>query len=457
MKKEVWIVDDEQGILEVLEDILVDEGYEVRTFLEGKEALREITKKQPSVLLLDLWLKDIDGFEVLNVIKKFFPGLPVIIISGHGTIESAVKAIKMGAFDFLEKPLSYERVIITVENALRFSELSEENRRLKERFFGKPELTGNSRAIQEVRELVLKVAPMDTTVLILGESGVGKELVAKMIHFYSKRASGPFVDVNCAAIPESLIEAELFGYEKGAFTGADKFKKGKIELAHKGTLFLDEIGDMNLSAQAKILRVLQERKFERLGGTDTIEVDVRVIAATNKDLVREIEKGNFREDLYYRLNVFPIKVPPLRERKEDIPLLVEEFLLEISDRTGLGKKEVSSELLEALMEYDWPGNVRELKNFIERLVIISSKDLITYEDLPTDFKLLVKKRRTFPEEPAFFKEKDYRKAKQLFEKEFLKRKLMEHQGNISRTARAIGMERAYLQKKIKELGIKEEM
>ncbi|NPA40297.1 MAG: sigma-54-dependent Fis family transcriptional regulator [Thermodesulfobacteria bacterium] len=457
MKKEVWVIDDEQGILDVLNDILSDEGYEVSTFLLAKDALKELKLRTPGVILLDLWLKDMDGFEVLKEIKNLYPFIPVIIISGHGNVESAVKAIKLGAFDFLEKPLSYERVIVTIENALRLTQLAEENQRLREKYFGNLRLTGVSKAITELRELIKKVAQTDTTVLILGESGVGKELVAKLIHLNSKRSSKAFVDVNCAAIPDTLIEAELFGYEKGAFTGAETSKKGKLELAHKGTLFLDEVGDMSLEAQAKLLRVLQEKKFERLGSTKPIEIDVRIIAATNKDLKEEIKKGKFREDLYYRLNVFPIFVPPLRERKEDIPYLVEEFLDEIAIRTGLGRKRVSPEVMEFLMRYDWPGNVRELRNFIERLVIISSDEEIKVKDLPADFKELAGRPVIEKEEAPFFKEINYKKAKQLFEKEFLKRKLLEHQGNVSRTARAIGIERAYLQKKIKELGIKEEL
>ena len=457
MRGEIWIIDDEKGILETLKDILTDEGYQVSTYLYGKKALEDLNCKSPGVILLDLWLKDIDGLEVLEIIKKTHPEIPVIIISGHGTIESAVKAIKMGAFDFIEKPLSYERVIVTIENALKVVSLEEENKRLRDKIFGKLRLTGVSSAIKELRELILKVAPTDTTVLIQGESGVGKELVAKLIHLHSKRAKASFVDVNCAAIPENLIEAELFGYEKGAFTGAHTSKKGKLEMAHKGTLFLDEVGDMSLGAQAKILRVLQEKKFERLGGTRSIEIDVRIIAATNKNLQEEIKKGNFREDLYYRLNVFPIYIPPLIERKEDIPVLVEEFLEEISLRTGLGRKFISEEVLEVLMKYDWPGNVRELKNFIERLVIISSGEKITYKDLPPDFKNLVESQGYSQENSPWFKEKNYKMAKVLFEKEFLKRKLLEFKGNISQTAREIGLERAYLQKKIKELGIKEEL
>jgi two-component system nitrogen regulation response regulator NtrX len=457
VKGEIWILDDEKGILETLEDILKDENFQVRSFLWGKELLKEINLKQPKVILLDLWLKDIDGFEVLEKIKKTYPEIQIIVISGHGNIETAVKAIKMGAFDFIEKPLSYERVIVTVENALKLALLEEENKRLRENIFGEVKLSGVSPTIQKIRELILKAAPTDTTILIQGESGVGKEIVAKLIHLYSKRAKEAFVEINCAAIPETLIESELFGYEKGAFTGAQSFKKGKLELAHKGTLFLDEIGDLSLDAQAKLLRVLQEKRFERLGGNKPIEIDVRIISATNKDLLKEIKKGKFREDLFFRINVLPISIPPLRERKEDIPILVEEFLEEFSYKIGCEKKIIKSDALEALIEYDWPGNVRELKNFIERLVIISSSSEISYKDLPSDFKNLIKKKESLQENTdPWFEEKNYRLAKLLFEKEFLKRKLLEYGGNVSKTAREIGLERAYLQKKIKEFNLKAE-
>ncbi len=458
MKGEIWILDDEKGILEVLEDILKDENFQVKSFLWGKELLKEINLKQPKVLLLDLWLKDIDGFEVLEKVKSTYPEVQIIVISGHGNIETAVKAIKMGAFDFLEKPLSYERVIVTVENAFKIALLEEENKRLRENIFGEVKLSGISPAIQKIRELIVKVAPTDTTVLIQGESGVGKEVVAKLIHLYSKRAKEAFVEINCAAIPETLIESELFGYEKGAFTGAQTYKKGKLEIAHKGTLFLDEIGDLSPEAQAKLLRVLQEKKFERLGSNKPVEIDVRIISATNKDLEKEIRKGKFREDLFFRINVFPIYIPPLRERKEDIPILVEEFLEEFSYKIGSEKKIIKKDAMEALIEYSWPGNVRELKNFIERLVIMSSSHEISYNDLPGDFKNAIKQKRGIQESSdPWFKEKNYKTAKLLFEKEFLKRKLLEHKGNISQTAREIGLERAYLQKKIKELDLKKEL
>jgi len=454
---EIWVIDDERGILETLGGILEDEGYEVRTFLLASEALNQITLKPPQAIFLDLWLKDLDGLEVLKKIKALYPDLPVIIISGHGTIDTAVKALKMGAFDFIEKPLSYERILVSLENALKFVRLEEEYQRLKEEVFGRLELTGESQAIQEVRELILRVARTDTTVLITGESGVGKEVVARLIHLHSKRSKGPFIEVNCAGIPETLIEAELFGYEKGAFTDAKSSKKGKFEQAKGGTIFLDEIGDMNLSAQAKVLRVLQEKKIERLGGQTPIEVDVRIIAATNKNLRSEIEKGRFREDLFYRLNVFPIHLPPLRERIEDIPLLCETFLEEMAKKTGLGKKRLHPEVLQLFKEYPWPGNVRELKNLIERLVILSTREEITVKDLPQDFLFSLGKGtlRAEREEP-WFTEKDFKTAKTYFEQEYLKRKLKEYGGNISLTAKEIGLERTYLQKKLKELGIKTE-
>ncbi|MFN3567863.1 MAG: sigma-54-dependent transcriptional regulator [Caldimicrobium sp.] len=454
---EIWIIDDEKGILETLGGILQDEGYQVKTFLFAKEALSVLGQSVPQAIFLDLWLKDMDGLEVLKAIKELYPSLPVIIISGHGTIEGAVKSIKLGAYDFLEKPLSYERVLVTLKNALNYFKLEEEYKELKAKYFGKVELIGESPAIKQIREHIKKVAPTDTTVLISGESGVGKEIVARLIHLSSKRAKGPFVEVNCAAIPETLIEAELFGYEKGAFTDAKTSKKGKFEQAEGGTLFLDEIGDMNLSAQAKVLRVLQEKKIEKLGSTKPIEVNVRIIAATNKNLIEEISKGTFREDLYYRLNVFPIYVPPLRERKEDIPLLCDYFLKEIAQKMNLKRVILAPEVLEVLTEYSWPGNVRELKNFLERLVILTTKEEIKFNDLPKEFLYSLGKARLNHQEPQpWFEEKDFKIAKMLFEKEFLKRKLELYKGNISKTAKEIGLERTYLQKKLKDLGLKSE-
>ncbi|HHI96498.1 MAG TPA: sigma-54-dependent Fis family transcriptional regulator [Thermodesulfatator atlanticus] len=450
MKKKILVIDDEESILESLADILTDEGYQVLTALTAKEGLTKLLKEGPDLLILDVWLPDEDGLKLLQKIREKERNLPVIVISGHGTVEMAVKAIKLGAFDFLEKPLSYDRVVVTVANALRFRALEEENIRLKARLTG-PGLTGQSPSIERVREEIARVAATDATVLITGESGVGKEVAARMIHHLSRRKSGPFVAVNCAAIPEELIESELFGYERGAFTGAQTPKKGKFDLADGGTIFLDEIGDMSLSAQAKVLRVLQEKCFERVGGTKTIRVDVRVIAATNKDLLKEIQAGRFREDLFFRLNVIPIRIPPLRERPEDIPLLAETFLEELARHSGLGRKRLSQEALEALMKYDFPGNVRELKNLIERLVIMSRGETIELEDLPPEIRTA--SPSTPRGEEPWFACNDFKKARSLFEKEFLKRKLAEYKGNITQTAEAIGLERSYLHRKLKSLGL----
>ncbi len=449
---EILVVDDERSILESLQDILEDEGYAVRCVESGEEALKIVEESPPDLVLLDIWLPGMDGMEVLARLRKTQPALPVIMISGHGTIELAVKAVKLGAFDFLEKPLSYDRVIVSVEKALRMRALEEENIRLRARL-REPKLTGESPAIREVRELIARVAPTEATVLIQGESGVGKEVAARMIHYLSNRSRGPFVEVNCAAIPESLIESELFGHERGAFTGATQARRGKFDQAHRGTLFLDEVGDMSPSAQAKVLRVLQEKRFERVGGDRPIEVDVRIIAATNKDLRAEIEAGRFREDLYFRLNVVPIVIPPLRERPEDIPLLVEEFLDELSQHSGLGRKTISPEVLEVLKRYPWPGNVRELKNLIERLVIVSPGEEITLNDLPREFLEYAERSEASAEVPEWLRVSDFKTARELFEREFLRRKLEEFEGNISRMAQAIGLRRSYLHRKLKALGL----
>ncbi len=452
MKGKILVIDDEESILESLADILTDEGYQVLTALTAQDGMAKLEAEAPELLILDVWLPDEDGLKLLQKIRQKDKNLPVIVISGHGTVEMAVKAIKLGAFDFLEKPLSYDRVVVTVANALRFRALEEENIRLKAKLTG-PGLTGKSPLIEKVKEEIARVAVTDATVLITGESGVGKEVAARMIHALSRRAEGPFIAVNCAAIPEELIESELFGHEKGAFTGAQTTKKGKFDLADGGTIFLDEIGDMSLSAQAKVLRVLQEKCFERVGGTKTIKVDVRVIAATNKDLRQEIEAGRFREDLYFRLNVIPIHIPPLRERPEDIPLLVEEFLEEFARHSGLGRKKLSPEAMAALTNYHFPGNVRELRNLIERLVIMSQGEIIELKDLPSEILTSSPQRAPLTSEEPWFKCDDFKKARALFEREFLKRKLAEHRGNISQTAEAIGLERSYLHRKLKSLGL----
>ena len=450
MARTILIVDDEESILQSLDGILTDEGFEVIRAESGLAALEKIEEVLPDLVLLDIWMPDMDGIETLVKLKEAYPHLQVVMMSGHGTIETAVKATKLGAYDFIEKPLSLEKVLLSINNALDYYRLEEEITLLRERDKNKYQITGESGAIGLLKEQIRIVSPTDAWVLISGENGTGKELVAHTIHQLSKRNHKPMVEVNCAAIPEELIESELFGHEKGAFTGAGAMKKGKFDLAHEGTLFLDEIGDMSLKAQSKTLRILQEQKFERVGGARTIHVDVRVIAATNKDLEAEIEKGTFREDLYFRLNVIPIQVPPLRERKEDIPPLVAEFLKEISLNTNLPSKEFSEDALEVLNKYHWPGNVRELKNLVERLVIMTPGKRIQAKAIPHPFN----------REPAAKDEFEssltvgsYKEAKASFEKAFIARKLTEYSGNISQTAEAIGVERSNLHKKIKTYGL----
>ncbi|MBW1721295.1 MAG: sigma-54-dependent Fis family transcriptional regulator [Deltaproteobacteria bacterium] len=450
MARTILIVDDEESILQSLEGILVDEGFDVIRASSGEEALERIEEVLPDLVLLDIWMPDMDGIQTLVRIKKLHPHLQVVMMSGHGNIETAVKATKLGAYDFIEKPLSLDKVLLSINNALDYYRLEEEISLLKERDKNRYRITGESEAIRKLKEQIQIVAPTDAWVLISGENGTGKELVAHTIHRLSKRSRKPMVEVNCAAIPEELIESELFGHEKGAFTGAGAMKKGKFDLAHEGTLFLDEIGDMSLKAQSKTLRILQEQKFERVGGSRTIHVDVRVIAATNKDLEAEIEKGNFREDLYFRLNVIPIKVPPLRERVEDIPQLVEEFLAEIARNTNLKGKVFSGEALEILKKYHWPGNVRELRNLVERLVIMTPDRVIQAKDIPPPFNRQSEGEDGFERglDAATFKE-----AKMRFEKAFLEKKLREFNGNISQTAEAIGVERSNLHRKIKAYGL----
>jgi len=371
MSKQILVVDDEERIRQSLNGVLKDEGYEVLEAKDGIQALKQIENDPPDAVLLDIWMPGMDGMETLERIRAQIPNLPVIMISGHANIELAVKATKLGAYDFIEKPLSLEKVLLTVNHALVFSKLEQENRALRQEIQGKHEIVGNSPEILQVKEQIKIVAPTNGWVLITGENGTGKELVAREIHQLSLRADKTFVEVNCAAIPEELIESELFGHEKGSFTGALTKRRGKFDLANDGTLFLDEIADMSLKTQAKILRILQEQKFERVGGTEMIYVDVRVVAATNRDLKEEIQKGKFREDLYYRLNVIPMVVPPLRERRTDIPLLVEHFVAEFCLENHREMKKISPEAMDLLISYPWPGNVRELRNVIERVVIMS--------------------------------------------------------------------------------------
>lgn len=448
------MVDDEQDIRYSLKGILEDEGHDVVTASSGEEALAGLEREIFDLVLLDIWLPGMDGLEVLDHIREKTSDLPVIMISGHGNIETAVSAMNKGASDFIEKPLSLEKVILSINKSLEFRRIQQENLALRARIQDDlvDELTGVSDPIKALRMHVSQVAPTDTWVLITGENGTGKEIVARSIHRQSRRADKPMVAVNCAAIPEELIESELFGHIKGAFTGAESNKVGKFELAHRGTLFLDEIGDMSLKTQAKILRILQEQSFEAVGGHKTIKVDVRVIAATNKNLPREIKAGNFREDLYYRLKVFPLDVPPLRERTEDIPLLINEFIDDMCRKHGFKPLKFNPEALEILENAQWAGNVRELKNFVERMMILHAGSEVGPDDLPSEFE-----RAGSSREEADFEiptgTSDFKTARSEFESRFLKAKYSEFDGNISRMAEAIGMERSYLYRKLRTLGV----
>ncbi len=445
----ILIVDDETTILQSLSGILSDEGYETLTASNGYEALKIIEEESPDLVLLDIWMPGMDGIETLREIKRTNPFLQVVIISGHGTIETAVKATKLGAYHFVEKPLSIEKVVVTINNALNFRRLEEENRFLRKKTLEKHSITGSSPPIQALKKQIAIAAPTNAWVLITGENGTGKELVARTVHQMSDRLDKPLIDVNCAAIPEELIESELFGHEKGAFTGATTRKRGKFEVADKGTIFLDEIGDMSLKTQAKILRILQEKKFERVGGTRTLSVDVRVLAASNKDLEQEIEKGTFREDLYYRLNVIPIEVPPLRNRTEDIPLLIETFLSEFVQDGDCVQKTMTPEAIAHLEAYPWPGNVRELKNLVERLAIMIQSEVIRGEDIPLSYR----RQRATSSDKDLLHEDSLKEAKREFEKVYIQQKLSENNNNISQTADAIGIERSHLYKKIKSFGL----
>jgi two-component system nitrogen regulation response regulator NtrX len=453
MQKTILVVDDEVSICQSLKGILTDEGYEVLIAQSGEEAIKMIDEEIPDLVLLDIWLPGMDGIKALEQIKTAHPDLRVVMMSGHGTIETAVKATKLGAFDFIEKPLSLEKVILVINHALDLAQLEEENRQLKQKLVREYELTGQSEAIVELKEMIGIVSPTNAWILIMGENGTGKELVARSIHRQSKRAHKAFIEVNCAAIPEELIESELFGHEKGAFTGATEKKRGKFDLANEGTIFLDEVADMSLKAQAKVLRILQEKKFERVGGNRLISTDVRVVAATNKNLEVEMEEGRFRQDLYYRLNVIPLVVPPLRDRKEDIPLLAQRFLTDFALKEGEEEKTITDDAIRILKEHDWPGNVRELKNIIERLVIMTPSDVIAGSDIPPLNKD-EQAEETSGELQADGETADsLRAAKMDFEKIYIMKKLQEFDGNISKTAEAIGLERSNLHRKIKSYGL----
>lgn len=450
MTATLLIIDDEESIRDSLSGILEDEGFNTLTASSAEEGLEMLGQFDVDLVLLDIWMPGMDGMEALEKIIAS-SDIPVIMISGHGTIETAVQATRKGAFDFIEKPLSYDKTILSINNALHVARLERENRILRDNTPTRTELTGTSSLIQHLRTQIGRVAPTDASVVIRGKHGTGKELVAQTIHALSSRKDRPMVEVNCAAIPEELIESELFGHEKGAFTGATERRQGKFDQADGGTLFLDEIGDMSLKSQAKVLRILQERKFERVGGNRTIQVDARILAATNKNLEEEIKKDRFRADLFYRLNVVPIEVPSLSERLEDIPLLVQDFLQQFR-RKGLGNKKISPAAIHLLQQHSWPGNVRELKNLMERLMIMSPEVTISEKDIAL---FLGPRTGNFPAAPVAnqYQQFNYKEAKKHFERDYLTSKLMENSCNISQTAEQIGMERSHLHKKVKTLNI----
>jgi two-component system nitrogen regulation response regulator NtrX len=456
MKESILVVDDEAGVRASLQGILGDEGYQADAVESGEAALGALENRRYDLLLLDVWLPNMDGLEVLARVRTLDPDLPVIVISGHGSIETAVKAVRMGAQDFVEKPLSLEKTLVVVKNALRQRRLEVENRALKEQVEHRWVMVGESAPIHSLRSDIGRAAPSNGRVLIFGENGTGKELVARNIHLQSLRAAGPFVEVNCAAIPEELIESELFGHTRGAFTGALTAKKGKFEVADGGTLFLDEVGDMTLKTQAKVLRVLQEQRVEPVGGTATITVDVRVIAATNKNLEDEIRRGTFREDLYFRVNVIPFRVPALRERREDIPLLARHFVAEISAEYGRRPKEIAPDAMEVLVGQPWPGNVRELRNTIERLVIMTPGDRIEALHLPPSVlsgASAPAEARSAPAAAGLADFPSLADAREDFEKRYIWKKYLECGGNMSRTSEALQVERSNLYRKMKGYGL----
>lgn len=464
--KSILIIDDEESIRSTLSQALRDEGYQVSSAASGMDGLDSIRHQRPDVILLDIWMPGMDGLEVLKQIKADWPDLAVVMMSGHGNIETAVKATKLGAFDFAEKPLSLEKILVLIQNASSIQDLARENQALRKQVQKSYSLLGNSLTMKQIQELIRRVAPTTGSVLITGENGTGKELIAHNIHALSPRFSKAFVEVNCAAIPEELIESELFGHEKGAFTGATQLRRGKFDLANGGTLFLDEIADMSLKTQAKILRILQEQKFERVGGSSTISVDVRIVAATNKDLRTEIQKGNFREDLFYRLNVIPFHVQPLRERKGDIAILAEHFIKEFSNTHGRPVRSITSEAMRLLESYGWPGNVRELRNLMERLVILTPESQAGAPIQPSDLLSHLQFEATpstesivssaAPQSVTVGAGKSFKDARSDFEKEFILNTLKQNDWNISKTAAVLGLERSHLHRKIKSYGIETE-
>src|SRR5580693_8214560 len=446
MPPTILIVDDEAGIRESLSSVLREDGYRVETVASGEDCLSFVQNKSVDLILLDVWLPGIDGMETLRRLREAETCPMVVMISGHANIEAAVRSTKLGAFDFVEKPLSLEKIGLVIKNALEQVRLEEENRRLRAELAQQFELIGASMPVKALRQQVALTAPTNGRVLIYGESGVGKEVVARALHEASLRKARPFVEVNCAAIPDELIESELFGHVKGSFTGATEDKIGKFQKADGGTLFLDEIGDMSLRTQSKVLRVLEEQRFERVGSNATLSVDVRVIAATNKNLEQEIARGAFRQDLFYRLNVIPFYVPPLRDRREDIPTLTKYFLMEFSSAYVKKTRELSDAAMEILIRYPWPGNVRELRNLVERLVIVCPQARIEPHHLPPE---LFRGVAESPHHPY----STLHEARSAYEREFILRKLQEHRWNMTQTAMVLGLERSHLYRKMKSLGI----
>ena len=451
MNERLLIVDDEPGIRDALRQVLEFEGLEVKTAASGGEALTLYPEFRPHLVFLDVKMAGLDGIETLGRLRDLDPDAIVVMISGHGTIATAVEATRRGAFDFLEKPLDSDRLLVTVRNALERAELGSENRKFRSDVESRYEMIGNSPGLEGVRETIERVGRSNARVLITGENGTGKELVARAIHAASSRRNRAFVEVNCAAIPSELIESELFGHMKGSFTGAVADRAGKFEQADGGTLFLDEVGDMSLAAQAKVLRALQEGVITRIGGTKPLTVDVRVLAATNKDLAEEIAAGRFREDLYYRLNVVPIELPPLRERRDDIPVLVSHFVAHLAGTAGVGARSVDDQALQLLSQRDWPGNIRELRNAVERLLILSRGKTVT----PGDVGRLLG-GATEADETPLPPDGTFESFKHDAERSFLSAKLREHDWNVSETARALHMPRSNLYKKIERHGLSRE-
>ncbi len=443
----ILIVDDESNIIKTLSAILQDEGHIVYSASSGQEAISFLGKNDVDLMFLDVWLPDIDGIEVLEKVRQTSPEVSVIMISGHGSIDIAVKSTKMGAFDFLEKPPSMERILTATGNALERIRLRRENIQLRREALQEDEMIGKSAPMMEVRGIIETAAATNARVFITGDNGTGKELVARAIFRKSKRSDKPFVKVNCAAIPNELIESELFGHEKGAFTGALGRRLGRFELAHGGTIFLDEICDMSASAQAKVLRVLQEQQFERVGGSETITVDVRVIAATNIDVKKAIDDGLFREDLFYRLNVIPVRMPSLAERRDDIPLLAEYFLGKFAKEHGLGTKEISVDGMDFLMQHAWPGNIRELKNVIERLSIMVPREVIDERDIKKHIETSDMKSDLRGDVSPL------KRAREDFEREYIVRALEKNDGNVTQAAKDLGIERTNLHRKIRQYKI----